>query len=1063
MFAVFDSWSGRWLRDFCFAMLVGQMVLVWPVAPAGAQSGALVPTIKPYQHSQAPVHAIGDAVGTRQYRGDYFLAGDYAIERDPYDPVKNQASTTLRVRRQSDLTLLATLDTDHGLHPGSGSELFSDGQVLAIIIRPGGMDDRANRVEVRALPDARLLYTLVLPRPQSGDDFGRAVWFTDDRILVAAPGRTRYRQGDGSICIFDRTDGRFIMAVSPGIRGARFGAPLATGNAETPYVQTYGRRALIVHGRHTFLFTDDRLRALVIPPGQGHTVAIRSANFAAGRIVLTTREYKYGRRRPGRVIVFDAAGRRAFQLHAGALSGSFDFPSAAVGGAGLLHVHDALARNLGEGSIGRLHTFDLVTGSKLSTRGFSLSDAGAQNDTSLAVSGGLLWLLHYPRDSSNQATTVWHGYDPLTLESRVQLRPPSREWFFPAPPQHLGERRFVASVSWSEQSLYSVIITIRPIITGGLVFDAETGACEARLQVVSSLIGSRGDYAGRLVFSPGTAGSGQVRVHIRSRVVQEWFDFITQLPVVNFDANLLGRIFHPLDQGFDYTLYRWSAAAYEPWQALGWGDGRGSATLIPYADYRAATPYLLQGSQHLRYVGQPAALPSVLAEAEVSGLAAGPGHLALTVDKLLSSGVRAKRVLVVDQATGEVRLTLSSPQASRQARFGSSPQINEHYVAVGSPNQEYAGEIDIFNRFTGGLVRTLKNGRGFGTSLALSGHRLATTWIESSYAAGLYTRNLRLTVYELPSGRVLYEHTLASETSGYQVSYLPMRLLSSGDYLIARAAGPSGGFEEDGRVRVFDFTTGVQLYELASSVPEEGGYFGAWLAAGGDWLAVGSPGAWLVRTYDLPSGGLAHTLTIESPAADRTNYALRAPNLSIDATYGYLSWFVSRDADAGNLGPAGAAYVFDLTSGDLAGKVVPEPASQPRPRLAGAFLADGGLYGISTENRLVLLPYAAAVGTPLLTRTQELVPGVAVQVRFPTVKGVVYQAGYSLDEGATWMNHGSSLLGDGADKEVVIPFEPVGVPEAVRVKVTPRWATELDNLTTLPGVDFFDRSAAVER
>lgn len=260
MSGLFDSRSGGGLRDAFSVVVVALSALVWPVPPVGAQTSDSAPTITPHGHIQAPLHAVPDAFGTTNYKGDFILAGDYVIERDPYDPVKATVSPALRVRRQSDHALLATLDAERGLHASSYNAVFSDGQVLALVVRPEGKDDRANRVEVRSLPDARLLYTLAFPQAKTGDDFGRAVWFTADRILVAAPGRTRYQKGDGVICVFDRADGRFIKAVSPGIRGARFGVPPDAGAVGMPYVQTYGSRALIVHGRQTFLLTDDRWR-----------------------------------------------------------------------------------------------------------------------------------------------------------------------------------------------------------------------------------------------------------------------------------------------------------------------------------------------------------------------------------------------------------------------------------------------------------------------------------------------------------------------------------------------------------------------------------------------------------------------------------------------------------------------------------------------------------------------------------------------------------------------------------------------------------------------------------
>lgn len=1030
---------------FILLVITGFIALLGATFPLRAQTETPLPTIGPIRYTEAPKHAIPDGTGTLNYEGDFLLAGDYAIERDPYDTTLGRVSPTFRIRRQSDSTLLGTLDASTGLNAPAAYQPFSDGQLLAFAVRPTSGDDRGNRVEVRSLPGGELKFTLALPSARRGDDFGRAVWFTSNRILVAAPGRDRYQTNDGAICVFDRTSGRLIKTLSPGIKGARFSTAPTGQPLQVPYLQVSGSRALIVHNRRAFLLTKDNLHTLVIPPTDGHTVTLRDARYIDDRIVLTTREFRRGQLRAGRVIAFDSEGRRTYQLRAVSFEGSYDFPSRISGAANRLYVHDAVAGYKGTEFYGILHTVDLKTGRKLATHKFPRNSTVTQNGDSLTLSGGLLWLLHYTQLEPSRVQTSWLGYDPLTFELRATLLPPGTEWFLPTAPQALGSTRFAVAATWPDGSVFSFGMTA----AGGLIYDTETQTCESRIRVSSSTSDDQGGFARQLLFTPG-ATADQLRVRLNQDVVREWFDFAIVRPVVTPEVTLQGRLTYTTASGYRYDLLRQTpgTADYALVRSLTLDNGLAHADTVPYADYLAATPYRLDGAQFSRRITQATPLPAALADVAATSLSVSDTRLALSSRDIFTASPGLVRV--VDRASGDLQFTLESPETSRASRFGQQVKINAHYVAVGSPYAEYAGNIDVFDAATGALVRSFSTGRGLGTHFALSGHRLAATWIDSTYQSGQYTRAARVTVFELPSGRILHTTPFATESSAYTVSFLPLETEVSGDFLVVRAAGPSGSFADEGRVRILDLETGALRYELASAAPAAGEAFGSWLATGGDWLAVGSSGTWKVGVYDLPTGTLSHTLTMDDPAAVRINYASVTPKLSIDSALGYLSWFVTQDTEAGPLGLAGAAYLYDLTTGTQVAKAVPSYTGYTSPRLQGALLADGTLYGFTSQRPLAAFPYADIVAAPLLSTSETLTPSAAARLEFPTLNGIVYQPELSVDDGATWTTTGKSLLGNSAPASVTLPLPTNTAPETIQFRIKTRWAMPYDYLSFDP-------------
>lgn len=997
------------------------------------------------------------------YQGSYVVAGDYIVEIDSYDEVSSRAAASFTVRRAADHVAVYSLSQGSSFDGTADPVAFSDGVILALRLRD--TPDGPARISVHSLATGAKLFVLSSPNPRADDDFGSKVWFTDDRVLVAAPGRDYRKPNAGVIFIFDRATGRLVGTVSPGIKNAYFGSEPPSNNGDffrgtdidfqphgVPYVQTSGKGALIVHGSRIFRLYNDRLQPLVLPPLGNHHVTLKAALLAGNRIVLTTSEQTHkGYSTAGRVIVFDMAkGKMLYRLGAAAVKGSSEFPSGIAVWNNRLFVHDADAGFLGTTQRGALHVHDLVTGKRLTGLSFPAVDGSYQDSSSLTLSGGLLWLRTFGQ------VAVWQAYDPATLTETLHLTPPGDDVFRGRAPQPLGGGRFgVTATRVESRSPFTILPTVRSmssvsiISIGGwpwsytsagiLIYDPATSSWTHRLVLegeaddsyVSDAFPSQYDNL-RIALG---AAQGTFRVSLADKPAHEILDFDTVLPSPTPSVTLEGHLHYTPQPGYAYDLLRQGVGETEftRVRTVGLGDGVLHDEIVPYADYQEAIPYRLDGTQFSRHLSAPEGEPVALGAQSPTALVGDGTRIAVRLPGYPSGGAPGT-VRVLDAATGATVFTLS-PSGN-----GTGPiAITDAYIAVGAPNGEYAGGIDVFDAVTGVRLRTLSGGKAFGASLVLSGNLLAATWVDSTYAGGTYTHTSKLAVFDLPSGSLLRTISLVSTTSAYSWNLPPANVVGAGGRVAVRTMAPGGSFADAGRIRVIDLATGSTVYELSSPAPETGDYFGNWLAASGNRLAVGSSGTSEVFIYDFDTGGLSHTLVLADRSDGIENEWAYFPRLSIDADSDLLSWFVTDDPEART-----AAYIFDLGTGLEEAKVLPPKAapSTIQTNLGGAVLSGDRLIAVTTwEKTLVSYPLGDALAVPLLATSENLTLLPVVRLEFSTRRGVGYQAESSSDGGASWNAIGSKYYGDGQPASLRLLLTDDPSPDTLSFRLHTDWGT----------------------
>ncbi len=452
---------------------------------AGAQ-GNTPPDVPATTILNAPETIVPSGLGgSNVYRGSYAYAGNYLVESSTYDPVARKPVVTFTVRSAANHGVKYTLKPGAGFKGRADAAVDSDGSLLALKLRD--TDNGQVRVSVHTLATGKLLFTLRQPDAKSGDSFGETVWFTSDRILVAAPGVDRPQANGGGLYVYNRTNGRLVGFAGSGVKNAYFGR--TPSNQGTPYFQGSGKVAVFLHGDGVFRFAGDRLERISLPPQGTNKVTPRGALLSGNFLVVRTGEQKAdGTGMQGRVIVYDALKRTVlYQLRASGMKGGFDFPSGIAVSGGRLFVHDASAAYPDSSRRGAIGAYALSTGKLTGVRSFAKATGVYQDGGSFALSGGLLWI---KTTGDNQATR-WLGVDPATLKQVRTLTPPAGSRFAgPAgAPQPLAGNRFG-------------VITLRTEENAGMFLSPLSGArgMSSSVIIVAPGPGTTSTTAGVLVY-----------------------------------------------------------------------------------------------------------------------------------------------------------------------------------------------------------------------------------------------------------------------------------------------------------------------------------------------------------------------------------------------------------------------------------------------------------------------------------------------------------------------------------------------------------------------------------
>ncbi|WP_148285079.1 Lcl domain-containing protein [Micavibrio aeruginosavorus] len=302
---------------------------------------------------------------------------------------------------------------------------------------------------------------------------------------------------------------------------------------------------------------------------------------------------------------------------------------------------------------------------------------------------------------------------------------------------------------------------------------------------------------------------------------------------------------------------------------------------------------------------------------------------------------------VFNASTGALVSTLNNPDPTVQDYFGISVAISGNMAVVGAYQDDpggttSAGTAYVFNATTGALVATLNKPVPvaydlFGIGVGIDGNLAIVGAYHDdpgavSFAGAAY-------VFNATTGALI--STLVSpnvQGSGFFGNSVSI----SGNLAAVSANGEDpGGVNNAGAAYVFNATTGALVATLANPDPTDGDSFGSNIAINGNIVAVGAhtddvggtSDVGSAYTFNATTGALLATLVKPDPLASDFF------GVSVSVSDG-LVVVGSRQADVGGNGNAGAAYVFDATTGDVL-----RTLSNPAPAANDYFGSGVGLSG----------------------------------------------------------------------------------------------------------------------
>lgn len=200
-------------------------------------------------------------------------------------------------------------------------------------------------------------------------------------------------------------------------------------------------------------------------------------------------------------------------------------------------------------------------------------------------------------------------------------------------------------------------------------------------------------------------------------------------------------------------------------------------------------------------------------------------------------------------------------------------------------------------------------------------------------------------LFDTATGALL--HTLVADDAARGDSFGQSVALGDGIAVIGAPFDDYSIFSNAGSVYVFDTTTGEQISKLTPSGIVTGDAFGVSVDVSGDIAVVGASDEnnasfdnGSVYVIDLPTGSVLHKLEADDAVQDH-NFGRR---VAISGRY-----VVVGTVEDGELGEqAGAAYVFDVDTGEQLYKLLPSDGG-PNRRFGNSVAVDGSIAVIGSE------------------------------------------------------------------------------------------------------------------
>jgi hypothetical protein len=270
--------------------------------------------------------------------------------------------------------------------------------------------------------------------------------------------------------------------------------------------------------------------------------------------------------------------------------------------------------------------------------------------------------------------------------------------------------------------------------------------------------------------------------------------------------------------------------------------------------------------------------------------------------------------IIDNEPRPETIQTFENPNPQAFSQFGEAIATNINNLLVGAPGQESGeGIAYLFDSNTGQILQTFQNfeptsgASEFGSDVAfIAGDILVSAPGDSSLALKTGA------VYRLSPVTGGIVQTLINPTPD-AFDLFGFSIATIGTTVIVGAPNDSSSGFQTGVVYLFDGNTGQLLRTINNPNPQVQDYFGADVAAVGDWVLVGAPGSLNGESSQRP--GVAH---IFDSATGELIQSFQNPNPSVDEFGATVAWTgIGRDILIGAPGDdsrgidAGAAFLVD--------------------------------------------------------------------------------------------------------------------------------------------------------
>ena len=219
-------------------------------------------------------------------------------------------------------------------------------------------------------------------------------------------------------------------------------------------------------------------------------------------------------------------------------------------------------------------------------------------------------------------------------------------------------------------------------------------------------------------------------------------------------------------------------------------------------------------------------------------------------------------VHVYDIERGTVLRTITGTGVSTAQRFGRSVSLDKNIAAIGAPGDPFnftsdCGAVFVHDILTGSLIKKLTpalrvGGDSVGISVAINGNFVVAG------APGLFGRVNKVHVFDITGTSELFTVSQSQTNPLFFGSVVAM----FGNYFAVGTPEYDGAFTNQGRIYIYNLTTGVLLNEFSIIVGAgNNSGSGRSLSMSGNYLVIGSAGSASVQVVkDTTLADIVHQL-----------------------------------------------------------------------------------------------------------------------------------------------------------------------------------------------------------